>query len=142
MNTQKKKQAVALLLEYRTEIAAELRSLDQTIQAMTGNETTLSTGSRIPEDSTPAINKDDWPQMTVQEAVLTVLELHPHKIYRASEIRRYLKKRKFPRSDRKTFGSSVATSARRLAQSGKAIKTTVDINGRPVAAFRHRKTDS
>ncbi len=140
MDTQRKRKTVKLLMEYRAGIAAELESLDQAIRAMTGDETTFE--SRIPEVPSPATNKDNWTKMTVQRAVLRALELHPNKTYRASEIRRYLKKRKFPRSDQKSFAASVATSVRRLAAKKMAIKTTVDVNGRTVAAFKYKNTDS
>ena len=142
MDKTRKQQAISLLLEYKREIIGELESINNAIQAMSNGESINSTEK--PTLETPEDNNSDniWLTMTVQEAVIRFLKLHPNKPFRASEIGKYIKKQKVPGWDKKSFASMIATSVRRLAEKGKAVQTTVRIKDREVAAFQYEKTDN
>ncbi len=135
MDKQKRIQVVALLTEYRCEVKAELDSIDTAIQAMSENEAPSLIEKQI--SKTPD-NGNIWLNMSVQEAVLAFLERHSENVYRASEIKRFLKRKKVPGFNKKSFAAMVATSVRRIAEKGNAVKTTIDIGDRKVAAFQYK----
>ena len=142
MDKQKKYQAVKLLREYRQQIIAELENVDETIRRMSDDETKTSTNKPITKTPQIMDNANIWPTLTAQEAVARFLELHPTKVYRASEIGRGLIKHGVLGSNKKSFASMIATTVRRVVEKGNAVQTTVNINGREVAGFRHQNTDS
>lgn len=135
MNRDKKNQAVSLLLEYRQEMIVEVETIDKAIRAMSENEAPSLIEKQM--SKTPD-NVNIWLNMTVQEAVLEFLGRHPERAYRASEIKRFLKRQKVPGFDKKSFAAMVATSVRRIAKKDNAVQTTVNIRNRKVAAFKYK----
>ncbi len=137
MNKLKKNQAIELLREYRQELVTELKTMDEAIRQMCGD-----VPMPIPKPHTTARSVGEqgiiWSKLTAQEAVIHFLKLNPETAYRSSEIGRHLKEQHVAGSDKKTFGSMIATTVRRVEEKGKATRTTVRINDRDVAAFKYK----
>ncbi len=138
MDTQKKEQAANLLVEHRDELQAELDLINKAIQAIMGGEAPQNP-KKQPVPGTGNDNSLDWKRLPFQRAVLRCLQSKPNKAFRASEIGKFLKKKRAKGYERKSFGPMCATAVRRLVDIDKATKTTVNINDRVVAAFKFKK---
>lgn len=139
MDKQKKIQAANLLVEYKDELQAELDSINKTIQVIMGVEASQSPKNQSILGDMSTAGALDWTQLSFQETVLMCLQIRPNKALRASEIARFLKKKRVRGHDRKSFSSMVATTVRRLAGLNKVLKTSVTVKNRSVAAFQFKK---